>query len=291
VQATSKLHSGESATFKVETTPYVATNEELTWKSNTSALTINGSQETTAMSGDTVTVTAAANVGKKAKITVKSSNGKSKSYTVTIIPTPTNVKIFSKKANATNQTYTVAVGKTLPLTAKAYAESKATSDKITWSSDNGGVSFTKSGVKVNRPGTYRVTATTYVGTTPISSSCTIVGYTAASKLALNKTKATLKATKEDKRYVILKPTLSPGNVSEIDKDITWTVSKTSIIEIATVDKNSTADAASLSYGSASKTFHANADQAIAIKALKKGTVKLTGKTPSGKKVTATITIK
>ncbi|MBR3237773.1 MAG: Ig-like domain-containing protein, partial [Oscillospiraceae bacterium] len=172
----------------------------------------------------------------KAKITVKTDNGKSASATITVKPAPKKVRLNKSKA-------TLGVREKLTLTAALSPSNAYTT--LSWKSGNPSVAaVSKQGVVTpKRPGTAVITVTTANGKT---AKATVTVKAAPKKVSLNKSgTVTLKKGKKLK----LKATLTKDTASAL----TWTSSKP---KVASVDGKGTVRA--LKKGSAVitvKTFN------------------------------------
>lgn len=198
------LAVGDTLTLKKTLTPEGA-ETGFTWSSsNPSVATVSQKGKVTALK-----------VG-KAKIIVKTDNGKKASCTVTVKPAPTKVKLNKTKA-------TLGVKEKLPLKA-AVSPSKAYTT-LTWkSSDKAVAAVSKQGVVTPRkPGTAVITVSTHNGKT---AKFTVTVKAAPKKVTLNKS-GTVELAKGKK--LKLKATLPEDTASAL----TWT---SSAPKVASVDQ-------------------------------------------------------
>ena len=181
-----------------------------------------------------------------ATITATTKNGLKATCKITVTDPATKVYLTPAMS--------IKKGSSVKLTASVFP--KTATDKLTWSTSNKKVvTVTKSGkIKGVKTGTATITVKTTSGK---KATCKVTVKVPATKVKLNKTKATVAKG----RTLTLKATMTPS--SSTDK-LTWTSSNK---KVATVDKNGK------------------------VKALKKGAATITVKTASGKKATCKITVK
>ena len=186
-----------------------------------------------------------------AKITVATVDGeKAASCTVTVNPV---VKVTSVSLNKTTDTLTVGSTDTLSATP---APGNATNKTVTWTTSNSKVATVVNGVvKAVSAGTVKITATTVDGSK--TASCTVMVNNPVVKVTsvkLNKTTDTLKVGNTDR----LIATAAPGNAT--NKSVIWASSNT---KVATVVNG-------------------------VVKAVSKGTAKITVTTVDGKKAASCV---
>ena len=195
---------GDTLTLKKTLTPEDA-ETGFTWSSSRSSVaTVTQKGKVTALKTG------------KAKITVKTDNGKSASATITVKPAPT--KIVLNKTRAT-------LGVREKLTLKAAVSPSKAYTTLTWKSSAKAVAtVSKQGVVIpKKPGTAVITVRTKNGKT---AKCTVTVKSAPKKVTLNKTgTVTLKKGKKLK----LKATLPKDTASAL----TWKSSKP---KVASVDQ-------------------------------------------------------
>lgn len=195
---------GDTLTLKKTLTPEDA-ETGFTWSSSSSSVaTVTQKGKVTALKTG------------KAKITVKTDNGKSASATITVKPAPT--KIVLNKTRAT-------LGVREKLTLKATVSPSKAYTTLTWKSSAKAVAtVSKQGVVIpKKPGTAVITVRTKNGKT---AKCTVTVKAAPKKVTLNKTgTVTLKKGKKLK----LKATLPEDTASAL----TWSSSKP---KVASVDQ-------------------------------------------------------
>ena len=231
------IKKGSSKTLKASIFP-ADTTEKVTWStSNKKVVTVTSKGKIKGVKAGTATITAKMSNGKKAvcKVTVVKATKKA-----------TSIKLSKKN---------------LTLKKGAYTQLKATlsknsTDKVTWSSSNKKVAKvdTNGVVTALKGGTVTITAKAASGK---KATCKVTVKEAATKVKLNKTKATLKKG----GTLTLKATVTPS--SSTDK-LTWSSSNK---KVAAVDSKGK------------------------VTAKKKGTAVITVKTASGKKATCSITVK
>lgn len=186
---------GVGETYKL---PFTAPEESVS--SDPSVLTVSGKQLTGAKTG-------------KASYSYTDAKGREYSYTVTVKPAPTSVKLNIKSK-------TVYTGKTFTLT---YALSKGSSGAVTFKSSKSSVAYInqKGGVLALRKGKTTLTATAYNGQ---KASCTLTVKQKVTEITLNRERMAI----PKKGTVKLKATVNKGAVSNSYK---W---KSSDKKIATV---------------------------------------------------------
>ncbi len=198
------LAVGDTLKLKKELTPdYAETG--FTWSSsNSSIVTVSKKGVVTALKTG------------KAKITVKTDNGKSASATITVKPAPTKVRLSKTKAT---------LGVKEKLTLKATVSPSKAYTTLTWkSSDKAIAAVSKQGVVTpKKPGTAVITVTTANGKT---AKATVTVKAAPKKVTLNKS-GTVELKKGNK--LKLKATLPRNTASAL----TWTSSKP---KVASVDQ-------------------------------------------------------
>lgn len=231
------IKKGSSKTLKASIFP-ADTTDKVTWStSNKKVVTVTSKGKIKGVKAGTATITA------------KMSNGKKATCKVTVVKD-------TKKATSIKLSK-----KTLTLKKGAYTQLKATlsknsTDKVTWSSSNKKVAKvdTNGVVTALKGGIVTITAKAASGK---KATCKVTVKEAATKVKLNKTKATLKKG----GTLTLKATVTPS--SSTDK-LTWSSSNK---KVAAVDSKGK------------------------VTAKKKGTAVITVKTASGKKATCSITVK
>ena len=231
------IKKGSSTTLTASVFPK-NTTDKITWStSNKKVVTVTAKGKIKGIKKGTATITAKASNGKKAvcKVTVVTKNKKSTSVKL-------NVKSMTLNKGAYKQL-------------KATITSKST-DKVTWNSSNKKVATVdKNGVVAGvKKGKATITAKTSSGK---KATCKVTVKVPATKVTLNKTKATIVKGKT----LTLKATVTPASSKET---LTWSSSNK---KVATVDGKGK------------------------VKALKKGKAVITVKTSNGKKATCNITVK
>lgn len=231
------IKKGSTKTLKASIFP-ANTTDKVTWStSNKKVVTVTAKGKIKGVKTGTATITATMTNGKKAtcKVTVVKSAKKASSIKL-------NKKTLTMKKGAYTQL-------------KATLSKKST-DKVTWSSSNKKVAKVDANgvITALKGGTVTITAKAASGK---KATCKVTVKESATKVKLNKTKATLKKGSTLK----LKATVTPS--SSTDK-LTWTSSNK---KVATVDSKGK------------------------VTAKKKGTAVITVKTTSGKKAACNITVK
>lgn len=231
------IKKGSTKTLKASIFP-ADTTDKVTWStSNKKVVSVTSKGKIKGVKTGTAT------------ITTKMSNGKKASCKVTVVKSTkkaSSIKLNKKKLTMNKGTYTQL---------KATLSKKST-DKVTWKSSNKKVAKVDSNgvITALKGGTVTITAKAASGK---KATCKVTVKEAATKVKLNKTKATLKKGST----LTLKATITPS--SSTDK-LTWSSSNK---KVATVNSKGK------------------------VTAKKKGTAVITVKTSSGKKATCSITVK
>ena len=228
------LDKGKSATLSATVSPSTANDKKVTWKSSNTKVATVSNGKITAKGKGTATITASTSNGKKAtcKVTVKIA--------------VTKVKLSTTKFNLNK-------GKSKTIKATV-TPSDATDKKVTWKSSNKKIATVSSSGKVTAKGKGTATITATAGGK--KATCKVTVKVPATKIKLNKTKASLMASKT----LTLKATVTPKDTTD---KVSWS---TSSAKIATVSSKGV------------------------VTAKKKGTVTITAKTTSGKKASCKITV-
>ena len=242
-QTSLSIKKGDFRTITASITPTNTTDDKtITWtSSNTNIATVSNGRITGVNPGT-------------AKITAKTTNGKTATCTVTV--TETEVPVTGISLNKTS--LSLVEGNSEILTANI-TPSNATNKSITWTSSNTGIATVSNG-KVNavKAGTATITVKSNNGKT---ATCTVTvtaknTEVAVTGISLNKTSLSLVEGNNE----TLTATITPSNAT--NKNITWTSSNTSI---ATVSNGN-------------------------IIGVKAGTAIITAKTNNGKTITCTVTV-
>ncbi len=202
-----RIEVGDKYTLKATVKPADASNKTVSWK------TSDKNVATVSSSG----VVTAKKLG-KATVTVTTADGNyTAKCTVNVVKKVTSVKLNKTAAN-------LYLNKSLTLKATV-SPSDATNTAVSWSSSNTAVAkvSSKGVVTPVKPGTAVITVKTSDGS--FTAKCTVTVKRAVTKIALDKSTATLYSDKT----LALKATISPSNAT--DKTVTW---KTSNKKVATV---------------------------------------------------------
>ncbi|MDR2010262.1 MAG: Ig-like domain-containing protein [Bacteroidales bacterium] len=208
-KTTLSLSLGKTEQLKTTITPADASNKEVTWKSNNTAVAdVDATGNVTAKTTGEATITATAEDGKKTatcKVTVK------------------GIAVVAVNLDKTSLTF-VDIGDTEQLTA-TIAPSNASNKAVTWKSSNTAIATVdQSGkVKAVAPGWATITVTTDDGGKTATCAVTIIAHVSSVTL--------------DKEYLLLKTgnsstlvaTVLPANAA--DKSLTWTSSNTSVATV------------------------------------------------------------
>ena len=232
------LEAGKTQKLAATITPSNATNKTLTWTSSKKNVATVSNGTVKAVKAGTATVT------------VKTANGKTATCKVTV--KAANVAVKSVKLNKTS--LTLNKGKTSTLKA-TLNPTNATDKKLTWTTSNKKVATvdSKGKVKAVGKGSAIITVKSANGK---KATCKVAVKVPATKVKLNKTKATLKVGKT----LTLKATKTPSGSTD---KLTWTTSNK---KVATVKNGK-------------------------VTAKKAGNVTITVKTTSGKTAKCKITVK
>ena len=261
-----------------------------TWESSDeSVVTVDANGKVVALKSGSATITVKAN----GTVTAKGKTvNPSASCVVTVIPSVKSIEFTNAKAlvdKGLNKGKTYALKTKLTL---SQGKGKAATGLEWTSSDESIATVSQKGVvKAVAPGTVIITATSKdekaSGSAP-SVSVTFTAYSTVTKIAIDKTKMTIGTQKGSNYGKVSIATVLPKDVT--DPSITWTVNGKNV-SLAAVGKN-----ASPSQGvfkAAGESVITERDQALALKGLLPGVVKLTGVTNDGskKKVTCTVTVR
>ncbi|MGN1418905.1 MAG: Ig domain-containing protein, partial [Acutalibacteraceae bacterium] len=205
------LASGKSYTLKAAVSPSDATNKTVTWtSSNTKAATVSSSGVVKAVAGGKTTITA------------KTSNGLSKTCTVTVTQSVSSVKLSASLLS-------LYVGETNKLTATV-SPTTATNKTVSWSSSDSAVaSVSSSGtVTAKKPGEAVITVKTADGAKTASCTVTVKRHVTAVSLDAN----SFEIAKGDTRQ--LTATIAPSDAS--DKTVTWSSTDSKVVSVSSVGK-------------------------------------------------------
>ncbi len=213
-----RIKVGESEILQVAISPNDATYKTLIWSSsNSSIVTVNENGKIEAIREGSAT------------ITVKSSNGKSDSVSVTVEKNSSpNVDVTSVSLSKNN--ITLEIGQSSTITASVNP-SNATNKTITWKSSNTSIATVDASGKITAvsPGTATITATSNNGKSnlvTVTVTKSTLPVVEVSSITLSKTSVTLEAG----QAITVTATVQPSNAT--NKTINWSSSNTSI---ATVD--------------------------------------------------------
>lgn len=203
-----RIEVGDKYSLKATISPTDASNKTVSWKTSDKSVA-------TVSSNGTVT---AKKLG-KTTITVTTADG---AYTAKCTVNVVN-KVTGVKLNASAKT--LYLNKTLTLKATV-SPSNATDKTVKWSSSDTAVATVSSkGVVTSvKPGTAVITAKTTDGS--FMAKCTVTVKRAVTKIALDKTSATVKSD----ATLTLKATVSPSNAT--DKTVKWTTSNKNIATVS-----------------------------------------------------------
>ncbi|MCR5269123.1 MAG: Ig-like domain-containing protein [Lachnospiraceae bacterium] len=288
-----KLSVGEGNTANLTATldPVNPDVGGYTWSSSDlSVATVDENGKIVAVKPGKATITATAN----GTVTVRGEEkNPAVSCEVTVIPSVTGIEIKNLSVTETNR---LAVGKTLSaktvfLSSDGKNKAKTT---LAWTSSDPAVATVtpKGVVKAVSNGTATITATSTDvkaegGTTP-AISFDVEVYAPVTKLAIDKSKLTLGTQKGAQYGKIGVSALLPVNAT--DPSIEWTVNNENV-SLAAIPQDGLAKTGI--FNTPGKAVTTKGGEALAIRALIPGTVKLTGITTDGtkKKVSCTITIR
>ncbi len=286
------LGEGNIAVLTAALSPLNPDGEEgMTWESSNEAVaTVDQSGKVTGVKAGSATITVRADgtVTKKGKPVHPAASCK-----VTVKPSITaiaftNAKALEDKKLGTGKTYTIKTKLTLS------GPGKAASTALLWESSDPSVATVsqKGVVKALRPGTVTITAKAKDNKAegaqrPSPASVTFETYAAVSSIRLDRKTLTVGTNKESLYGVVRTARVLPENVT--DPSIKWTASNGNIA-LAAVTAGT--DPRTGSFADAGAGVTTKAGEALAVKALKPGTAKLTGMTTDGskKKVTCTVTV-
>ena len=209
--ATSLILAAAPETLVATVAPANATNKNVTWSSDNTAVAI--------VSSTTGTVYSIA-LG-TAKITATTVSG-SKTASCTVTVTEVTVDVTGVTLNKTATSLGVGAKETLSATV---APTNATNKNVTWSSDNTAVATVNSStgeVIAVSLGTAKITATTVSGSK--TASCTVTVIIEASGITLNKTATSLALGAKETLVAIL----APSNATE---DVIWSSDRPSIATV------------------------------------------------------------
>jgi uncharacterized protein YjdB len=212
---------GGTETLTATVTPSNATNKNITWSSNNTALaTVSSTGLITAVSVGT------------AIITVTTQDGSHRAACVVIVTATTGVAVADVGLNKTSTT--ISVGSTEQLT-ETVVPSNATNKAVSWSSNNTAVATVSSTglITAVSEGMAAITVTTQDGGK--IASCAVNVTTAASGVAvtdisLNKTSTTIGAGEIE----MLTATISPTNAT--NQTVTWNSSNTAVAMVSSTGK-------------------------------------------------------
>ncbi|MBO4855523.1 Ig-like domain-containing protein [Candidatus Saccharibacteria bacterium] len=237
-QTSAKVKAGSSIKLTATVLPTNATNKTISWSSNNTNVAVVDNGKVIGRSAGT------------AKITARSSNGKTATATITVIQG--NVEVTGISLNKSS--VSVNVGATTQLVATILPQS-ASNKKVTWTSSNTSVATVSNGIISGiKAGTATITAKTYNGKT--AKATVTVNNVLPTSIALNTNTVALV---EGSTYK-LTATISPSNST--NKTITWSTSNAAVAKIS----------------------------GGTITAVKAGSATITAKTHNGKTATATITV-
>ena len=234
-----RIEVGDKYTLKGTISPSDASNKTVSWK------TADKNIATVSSSG----VVTAKKLGKTTITVTTADGGYTAKCTVNVVK-----KVIGVKLNASSSE--LYLGKTLTLKATV-SPSDATDKTVTWSSDNTAVAKVSSTGVVTpvKPGTAVVTVKTSDGS--YTAKCTVEVKRAVTKIALDKTTATVKSDSP----LTLKATITPSNAT--DKTVKWTTSNK---KVATVSSSGV------------------------VKGVGKGTATITATSENGLKATCKVTV-
>ncbi|MBP5656214.1 Ig-like domain-containing protein [Candidatus Saccharibacteria bacterium] len=237
-QTSAKVKAGSSIKLTATVLPANATNKTISWSSNNTNVAVVDNGKVIGRSVGT------------AKITARSSNGKTATATITV--EQGNVEVTGISLNKSS--VSVNVGATTQLVATILPQS-ASNKKVTWTSSNTSVATVSNGIISGiKAGTATITAKTYNGKT--AKATVTVNNVLPTSITLNTNKVALV---EGSTYR-LTATISPNNST--NKTITWSTSNAAVAKIS----------------------------GGTITAVKAGSATITAKTHNGKTATATITV-
>ncbi len=248
----------------------------------------------------------------KIKATTFGTNKSNKNLTATCSITVVNpVKSIAilKGGKEITEPLALQKGKSATIKSRVYADSGKTvlsgNQKVYYSSSDTRVATVSSAGKVTAVGNGQVIITARSAeNNEVTEAISIEVFTPVSKLNLDKTKVKLSLDNNGKEtgYEVIKPILSPSDVSESKSSITWTVNTTGKIEWGAIPSD-TADIVitNLRLNNSSEdveffpaykgvSFTTHKDEVLAIKGTSPGQIKLSATEPGGKKKTVTVTV-
>ena len=207
------IYVGETYKLKATVSPSNASNKKVTWSSsNKKVATVSSSGKITAKKAGTAT------------ITVKAKDGSGKKATCKVtVKKPTKVS----KIKLSKTSVKLTVGKTTTVKATV-SPSKATNKSVSWSSSNKKVATVSSKGKITATGigTAKITCKAKDGSGKKATVKVTVSAVKVTKVALNKTGATLPTN----ATLSLSATVSPSNAT--NKSLTWKSSNTSVATVS-----------------------------------------------------------
>ncbi len=203
-----RIEVGDKYTLKGTITPSDASNKTVSWK------TADKNVATVSSSG----VVTAKKLGKTTVTVTTADGGYTAKCTVNVVKKVTGVKLNASAKD-------LYLDKTLTLKATV-SPSDATTKTVTWSSSDTAVAkVSATGVVTPvKPGTAVITVKTSDGS--FTAKCTVEVKRAVTKIALNKTTATVKSDTP----LTLKATITPSNAT--DKTVKWTSSNKKVATVS-----------------------------------------------------------
>lgn len=200
------LYSGKSETVTATISPNNTTNKTVTWTSSDTKVATVQNGKITGVGGG------------KATITAKTSNGITRTCTVTVLKSVSSVSL-------NNSSVSMYTGSTYKLTA-AVLPADASNKKVTWTSGNNGIATVdETGtVKAVKAGTVTVTATTADG--GFKATCKVTVLQHVTSVTLDKTSLVLSRGSEAK----LTATVLPADASS--KSVKWESSNPEIVSVS-----------------------------------------------------------
>ncbi len=306
-KTTLSLIEGKSAVLRANLTPIPSSGSGIRWQvaSGSTYVTVKENAD------HSLTVTgkkASGNATIKIKAISTSQNAEgsylSAACTVTVGKAANSVAIKApSSAPVADGKVLVKKGGSLTLTSTVYAadgENKASNQKLMYvSSDTSVATVTNKGKIVGRKSGFATITAISLDNPDITGQIDIEVYIPATKVTMDKTKASIYCGGNNNTdYTVLSTFITPDdffdNVSEERRQITWSVSGAGKVELAEVDYTITRaicgseeEIAQLDY---EEDVLVTTSNAVAIKAIAPGKVKITARTYSGKKASCTITV-
>lgn len=201
------LYSGKTYTLTSSISPSNTTNKTIKWtSSNEKVATVSASGKITAVGGG------------KATITAKTSNGLTRTCTVTVLKSVSSVNLNKNEVS-------VYTGSTVKLSASV-VPSDASNKNVTWSSGNKSVATVDEAgnVKALKAGTAVITVKTVDG--GFKDTCKVTVLQHVTSVTLNKTSLVVSRGAEDK----LVATVLPSDAS--DKTVSWESSDPDVVSVS-----------------------------------------------------------